>query len=256
MKFGLVLSGGGARGLAHTVVIDILDELEVKPEIIAGTSMGAVIGVLYSCGYSGKNIRNIFLEMGVFRSATLFDFSFSRDGIIKGEQIVKRLQKMIPYTKIEELPILVKITATDIIGKKSIVFTKGNIFDAIRASISIPGIFKPVNIGGKLLFDGGITNQLPVDLLNNKKIIASDVTSGAQYLRKNKMTAIESFITAFQIMQIKNVLRKTKNKPNLCYLDFNINGYSILDFHEIEKILKQANRRKKEFKEMILEYLK
>jgi NTE family protein len=161
-KVALVLSGGGARGIAHIGVIEELEKQGFKISSVAGTSIGALIGGVYTLGK--MDIYKEWLcsldKMKMFR---LLDFTFTGQGLVKGERLFNKLRELIDDADIEHLKIPYAAVASDIINKKEVVFDKGSILDAIRASIAIPTILTPVRTKDGILVDGGVLNNLPID---------------------------------------------------------------------------------------------
>ncbi len=157
----LVLGSGGARGLAHIGVIEWLAEHGYEIRSIAGSSMGALIGGVYAAGEleTYKNWVTALDKRDVFR---LLDLSFGTTGLFKGERIIETLKGLVGERNIEELPISFTAVATDIEKEKEVWLTKGSLFDAIRASISVPTVFTPYKIDGRRLLDGGLVNPLPI----------------------------------------------------------------------------------------------
>ena len=160
-KVSLVLGSGGARGYAHIGVIEELERGGYEIASISGASMGALIGGLYASG-GLERYKKWVLELDALDVAGLLDFSFAKGGIIEGEKVFERLAGMIGPRRIEDLPIKFTAVATDIVRKKEVWFQRGDLLEAIRASIAIPSIFTPVRVGGMVLVDGGALNPLPV----------------------------------------------------------------------------------------------
>ncbi|MCD4665524.1 MAG: patatin-like phospholipase family protein [Bacteroidales bacterium] len=158
----LVLSSGGARGIAHIGAIEELERQGYNITSIAGTSMGALVGGVYATGKltEYKEWLSSLDKLDVFK---MVDFTFSTSGLVKGDKIFKEMRKLVPDTNIEDLKIPFTAVATDIINKKEVIFTEGDLFEAIRASISIPSVFTPLQINDSLLIDGGVLNPLPVN---------------------------------------------------------------------------------------------
>ena len=157
----LVLGGGGARGLAHIGIIRWLEEHGYQIRSVSGCSMGALIGGIYATGKLPEYeqwVRGID-RMGIF---SLLDFSFGRGGLVKGEKLIATLREMVGETLIEELPITFTAVAADIIREREVWLNKGPLFDAIRASISLPLFFTPFNYRGITLIDGSIFNPVPI----------------------------------------------------------------------------------------------
>jgi len=165
-KIGLALSGGAARGLAHVGVIRVLQEEGIPIDIIAGTSAGAVMGAVYaSCCDSARMLEHA-LEASWKKLGPLIDPSFPRTGFIKGKKIMNVLSGFIGGDiKFSDLKIPFACVATDINTGEEIVIAKGPVLDALRASISIPGIFTVVKHEGRYLVDGGLTTPVPVNVV-------------------------------------------------------------------------------------------
>lgn len=157
----LVLGSGGARGLAHIGAIRALEERGFRIESIAGSSMGALVGGMHAAGrlddYSEWVSR--LEQPDVFK---LVDWTLSGGGLIRGDRIIKRLKDMVGDARIEDLPIDFTAVAVDIEQGREIWLSRGSLFDAIRGSIAIPGLFTPHRYQGRLLVDGGILNPVPV----------------------------------------------------------------------------------------------
>ena len=164
-KVGLALSGGGARGLAHIGVLKVLDKLKVRPTCVSGCSMGSVVAAFYCLGYSGKQIEK---KVDEITTKQLLRFIFSRKS--NGDKIENFLNKLLQDKNFEDLIIPLYINAVDVNTGEEIVFNKGNLAKAIRASISIPMIFKPEIINDRILVDGGVREDLPIQILIDKKM--------------------------------------------------------------------------------------
>jgi NTE family protein len=170
-KVSLVLSGGGARGIAHIGVIEELEKQGFEIASISGTSMGAVVGGVYALGKM-EAYKNWLYTLDKIKIFSLIDFSFSTQGLVKGDKLLNTVKAFIPDANIEDLSIPYAAIAADIINKKEVVFTKGSLFDAIRASMAIPTVFTPVKTEHGLLIDGGIINNMPI---NHVKRVPNDI---------------------------------------------------------------------------------
>ena len=157
----LVLGSGGARGYAHIGVIETLLEEGYEIGSVSGSSMGALIGALYACGKL-EVYKEWVLGLDLIDVAKLIDFSFTGTGIIQGEKVFEVIETMIGDVRIEDLPVPYTAVATDLMKQKEVWLQKGSLIDAVRASIAIPSIFTPKQIGGRYLVDGGILNPLPI----------------------------------------------------------------------------------------------
>ncbi len=158
-QFSLILGGGAARGLAHIGIIRRLEEDQIMPSCIVGTSIWAVIGAFYACGYTSHDMEGIAMDTDLL---SLIDIDITKGGI-KWKKIIKFLERYIGSRSFIDCTIPLKIIATDIDTGEKIVFSEGKIIDAIRASISIPGIFSPYKHDGMELVDGGLVANLPIE---------------------------------------------------------------------------------------------
>ncbi|HDR8109087.1 TPA: patatin-like phospholipase family protein [Bacillus cereus] len=175
-KIGLALGSGGAKGFAHIGVIKVLREAGIPIHMIAGSSMGALIGTFYA---ASSNVERLYKLASVFKRKYYLDFTVPKMGFIAGKR-VKDMIKMFTYNKnLEELDIPTAVVATDILKGEKVVFTSGPVADAVRASISVPGVFVPEKIDGRLLVDGGVIDRIPVSVvkeLGADIVIAVDVS--------------------------------------------------------------------------------
>ena len=159
----LVLSSGGARGLAHIGAIEELEAQGYRIRSIVGCSMGAIIGGMYAAGKLAE--YKVWMQKKEKKKIlSLLDISFSLDHLVKGEKIIEAMKEIVPDVKIEDLPIPFKAVATDWEKGQEVVFSKGSLYEAIRASISMPLFFDPVKKGGTTFVDGGILNPLPLNI--------------------------------------------------------------------------------------------
>lgn len=173
-KLGIALSGGGARGFAHLGVIKALQEIHVVPEIISGTSAGAIAGMLIAAGKTPDECLDFFLDKSMMR---LVRFTISKKGIMTFGDIGKALEDFIGIKTFEELKTPLVATATDIEYGKHVQFRSGKLIPRILASSSIPIVFVPIVIDGKMYVDGGVFMNLPVRPIRKlcEKVIAVDI---------------------------------------------------------------------------------
>ena len=178
----LVLSSGGARGLAHIGAIEVLLEEGYNITSIAGCSMGALIGGVYAAGKL-EDFREWMKTIDRKKMLELTDFSFSLSHLVKGTRIIEAIMEFVPDVQIEDLPIPYCAIATDWVSGQEVVFRKGSLFEAIRASISLPTFYEPVQRDGMILIDGGVTNPIPLNRVERHEgdlLIGIDV-SGHDY---------------------------------------------------------------------------
>ncbi|MBE6248588.1 MAG: phospholipase [Prevotella sp.] len=157
----LVLSSGGARGLAHIGAIEELERRGYSIRSIAGCSMGALVGGMYAAGRLAE-FKEWMQTVDRRKMLSLIDLSLSIDHLVKGERVIDALKEVVPDVNIEDLPIEYQAVATDWENGQEVVFRKGSLYEAIRASISIPLFFNPVKRNGMILVDGGVLNPLPL----------------------------------------------------------------------------------------------
>ena len=170
----LVLSSGGARGLAHIGAIEELEAHGYRISSIAGCSMGALIGGVYAAGKL-EAFRDWMKTVDRKKMLGLTDFSLSLNHIVKGTRIIEAIMEFVPDVAIEDLPIPYCAVATDLKAGREVVFDKGSLFEAIRASISLPSFYEPVQRDGMILIDGGVINPIP---LNRVQRLAGDILVG------------------------------------------------------------------------------
>lgn len=163
-RFGLALSGGGAQGLAHIGVLKVLEEAGIRPDYLAGTSMGGVIAAAYAAGLAPHEIERIAADVSETRNLLrLADLSLPQQGIVRGERILEFFDKHLQGSTFAELKIPLTLIAVDLNTGQEVRLKEGSVAEALRATISIPGLFVPVEHNGMRLVDGGLLNNLPVD---------------------------------------------------------------------------------------------
>lgn len=165
MKVGIVLSGGGSRGIAHLGIIKGLEELGVKISVISGSSSGAILGALFGCGYTPDEILQIILDIKFFK---ILRPAMSKTGLLKMDGTEAIYSKHIPADDFAELKVPLIVNATDIQSGKIVYFSEGQLIRALMASSCIPVIFEPVLFKGRLYVDGGLLNNLPAQILIGK----------------------------------------------------------------------------------------
>lgn len=272
-KIGLALGSGGARGLAHILMFEVFEELGIMPSIISGSSIGAIMGASFASGTHSTKIKKVVDDL-IFRKNSKFwqihkrteiasmlnfiDFGLQPGGIIKGEKFLKVLRQEIKVDSFEDLKIPLKIVATNITDHSQVIIESGDVHKAVIGSFSLPGLFPPVKIDGKLLVDGGMSNPLPYDIIEKEcdVTIAIDVSA-----RKNKVgngstpPSYEVLFSAFQIMQNSIVNEKLKRtKPDIL-IHTNITGVRIHEFKKAESIFEQASKAKRRLKNLLEEIL-
>lgn len=263
---GLVLSGGGAKGLAHIGTLKVIDSLGIRVDYIGGTSMGAIIGSLYASGYSGKQIDSIFkitnleklIQDELPRSVKTFyekedseryaitlpfdDFKVAfPSSISKGQNVYNLLAKLLLHVNhikdFNDLPIPFLCIATDIEKGEQVLLDKGYLPDVITASGAFPSLFEPIKMGDKLLIDGGVTNNYPIDEIRAKNpdiIIGVDVQAGLA--DREKLKTAPGILVQINNFRTINAM-KTKRKKTDVYIHPDIEGYSVLSFDKGRELI-------------------
>lgn len=253
--FGIAFGGGGARGLAHIHVIEVLDELGIKPVAIAGSSIGAIMGAGMAAGMTGKDIHDYARSILGRRTEVASRMWRARPGTIAEamqngirvsqfnvERILKAfLPEAIPET-FAELKIPLKVTATDYFGHKLAVFADGDLHSALAASAAIPAVFRPVMRDGRLLIDGGIYNPVPFDLIENDAdiIIGVDVVGAPEEVDRKRPTSVDLMFGATQLMMQSIIANKLKQcRPDILVRPA-VSKYRVLDFLKIDALMNET----------------
>lgn len=255
-RFGLVLGGGGARGLAAVGIVKVLDEYGLRPSAVAGTSMGALIGAFLCAGYSAESVRDMVLGT---RWHEVIDVSTS-GGIMKGDRFAQWLADRLP-ARFEELEIPLAVTATDIDRGDLVVMREGDLVPALRATCAFPGAFTPVRIGERNLVDGGLKSTVPVLALRDAdldRIIACDfqapldrpvVPAPVDDLRRTwarfwetltfrrRNLAADVLLKAVDILQTEVCRRQLDEDPPDLVLAPPMPGYNLEDFRLAPEIV-------------------
>ena len=180
-RVGLALGSGGARGWAHLGVLQALQEKDIEVEVVAGTSMGSVVGAFLAAGRAAV-LRELAQDLDWKRLRPFFwEVSLSRSGLTDGRKLLEEFRKMLGLREFRELDLPFRAVATDLETGGEVVLSSGNLLQAVRASISIPGLFSPVQIGKRFLVDGGLVNPVPVSVARDmgaQMVIAVDISQG------------------------------------------------------------------------------
>jgi NTE family protein len=251
-KVGLALGGGGARGLAHIGVLKILEKNNIPIDFIAGTSIGAVIGALYSSEPNSKKIEKEALET---KWNDLFDYTIPRCGLIKGAKIEQYLEKKLGNIKFNQLKIPLYVTSFDIEKNQEVIFSRGDVAKAVRASISIPGIFIPVENNGKILVDGGVIDPIPTEILKKmgaEIIIAVNVDIVKERIPifneeatlkpgiKKIPNVLKTISRSLQVIESESsILDANKDKADLI-INIDLEETGTLDFSDVKKSIKKG----------------
>lgn len=264
----LTLGGGGARGLAHIIVLEVLDELGLRPSCISGASIGAIMGACYASGMSGQTIRSFFLDLSKKRTTLLAALSSARVGRFKdvasfsnpflfdGEKLLSAFWPAEVPEYFEDLRIPLIVVAADFYGSQSCSFTSGPLLPHVAASMTIPGVFQPVSIQGRFFIDGGTLNPLPFDVFDQGKrvpVIAVDVTGTptAPEPQQQPPSGLQILSGSIQLLQGEIIKEKLKYCEPDILVRPPINGFTIMDFLKIEQILEICTPLKDDLKHRI-----
>ncbi len=267
----LVLGSGGARGLSHIPVLEALDELGLKPALIAGSSMGAIVGAAYAAGLSGRDLRAHveasfrdrarviarLLEARIGKIADLWRGGLGNPVLIDGERLLDLFWPQAVPDRFEELGIPFLSVATDYHLHDEVVLGSGPLTPAVAASLAIPGLVRPVTIGGRVLIDGGAINPLPYDRLlgPGRLVLAVDTSAPATVSDSRVPEPLEAMVGVSQILTRALVQRMIERQPPDILIRAGGEGFGGLDFFRWQAILEAAEPAKDEVKRRLSEAL-
>lgn len=265
-SFAVAFGGGGARGLAHINVIEVLDELGIRPTMIAGSSIGAIMGAGMASGMTGTDIRDYAHSILSRRAEVASRMWKARPGsiaeAIQGglkvtqfdiERILKAfLPEQIPE-RFEDLAIPLKVTATDFFGHRMAVLSEGDLASALAASAAIPAVFRPVVRDGVVLIDGGIYNPVPFDLLQGAAdiVIAVDVVGAPEAQHGRRPNSIDLMFGATQLMMQSITAAKLQQTQPDILIRPTVSRFRVLDFMKINAVLADTAGVKDELRRAI-----
>lgn len=179
-RIGLALGGGAARGFAHIGVIQVLEEAGIHPALVAGTSAGSLVAAMYAAGRSGAELAKVALAMD---ESAITDWSFPGRGLIRGEALARYAREQAGGRLIEQLPMALGIVATDLDSGEPVLFQRGDVGAAVRASSAVPAVFMPVKIGTREYVDGGLASPVPVRFarqMGAELVLAVDISTAPE----------------------------------------------------------------------------
>jgi NTE family protein len=268
----LALGGGGARGLAHILMIEALEEMDVRPIVIAGTSIGAVFGAAYAAGLSAKLIRahteeilgqrfefvRHLLSARADPVQRLFNFLPLRSALLNPAALLELLLPSRVPKDFAGLAIPLEVVATDFYAQTQVVLKEGSLAQAVAASMALPAIFQSVIVEGRPLMDGGLVNPLPFDLIAGRAdiTVAIDVSGAAREADgSNGPRAMEALFAATQILQRSIVREKLKSMRPDIYIDVDVYAFHALEFHKLKDVLAAAAPAKEALKQELARVL-
>ncbi|MEX0823257.1 MAG: patatin-like phospholipase family protein [Balneolaceae bacterium] len=236
-SLGIALGGGAALGSAHVGVLKALDELDIVPEYISGTSIGAFVAAHFAFETSIDKIEEIALDLDWL---DVTGFKLSRLGLLSNDKLGKQILDHIGKVNIEDSNIPLCMISTDISSGKKIVLKEGPLYKAVMASSCLPGIFVPVEWDDMLLVDGVLCENIPVSPLKEmgaKDIIAVDLTTNREYKRPNDI--IDVLSNTFDI-GLNNMIKKQVEEPDLIWIKPKLSAYNRADTGETEQLIKEG----------------
>lgn len=260
---GLALGGGGARGLAHILMLEAFDELGLKPKVISGTSIGAIVGAAYASGIPAATLRahtrdilsqkfalarEVFAQRPIKRLFGLFP---GMSALLDAQALLEIIMPKGLAADFDDLHIPLKVVASDFYEQEPQVFSKGPLLPAVAASMALPAIFQPIIVEGKALIDGGLTNPLPYDILFGEAdiIVAIDV-SGAPVPdpRRNYPSAVEALFSSAFLFERTIVREKLKSQQPDILVPSGTSQFQVLDILKVDEILAAAEPAKAKLK--------
>ncbi|MCE7058759.1 patatin-like phospholipase family protein [Dyadobacter sp. CY343] len=232
MKIGLVLSGGGARGIAHLGVIQALFEKGIKPDVISATSSGAFVGAMVAYGYQPEEVLEKIIQTSFY---PYLRPGFGATGLLQMKRIETVICQYIPENSFESLKIPLVLNATDIVSGETVLYSSGDLALPLLASCCIPGLFSPIQINGRDMVDGGVLNNLPVEHMEGEADIIIGSHCNPFSLDKPLKTTTEIVYRSLILaMHAKN--RERFKKCNLMIEPPALNRFGIFDFKKAKAL--------------------
>ena len=266
-KIGLALGGGAARGIAHIPMLEVFDELGLKPAVIAGCSIGAVIGAAYACGMTAKEIReHVEATLSGRMNFARYVFSSRQTKLsqllslksllslhLEGEKLADLALPDHLVQNIEQTKIPLKIIATDYERMEEVVLQKGSIITAVGASIAIPGLIAAPRINGRVYVDGGVVNPVPFDHVRDGMdiVVAIDVTGKPRPIGQAPVSTIELAIGSLLIMFSQLAEQRRAINPPDIYIQPAVDSFGATDFFRAKEIMQSAELSKDRLKRAI-----
>jgi NTE family protein len=266
-KIGLALGGGGAKGLAHIPLLDVFDELNIRPHCITGTSIGAIMGALYASGIKAQQIRDRVQSMVISKGDSFkailkkkdalkwiqfLDVDFRGIGLFRGDKFIDFLYKSMGVKYFEDLKIPLRVVASDFWTSEQVVLDQGELLPAVKASMGLPGVFTPVTLNDRILIDGGGVNPVPHDLLTDcDVVIAINVMGRMSHDPHRPPNLFRAVLGTFDIMQNSIVKEKHKHNPPDILIRPDIHDIDILEFYKADEVYEQAAPAREKLKRQL-----
>jgi NTE family protein len=266
-SLAIALGGGGARGIAHIAVLEVLDELGVRPTAIAGSSVGAMIGAAYAAGMSGRDIRRHVIALAHDRSevyrrlvaaragsfASLFSGGFGSATQVDGEKFCEHFLPAAMPQDFSELQIPLMVIASDLYRRQQVVLTSGRLRRAVAAAMALPTVVRPISIDDRVLVDGGATNPLPFDQLRGRAdvIVAVDISGEPNDERRDIPSPWEAILATILVMGQAIITEKLKHGAPDLIIRPNVGLFRTLDFFQASAILRVCETSKAEIRQRL-----
>jgi NTE family protein len=266
-RIGVALGGGGARGLAHIAMLEAFDELGIKPQRIAGTSMGALVGAAYASGLEARELREHaqqtlsnrvklarrLLSRSDASLAALISFESFGPLMVNGLRLTQLFFPKGVVENIEDTEIPFTVCATDYFDRKEIIIGKGGLREAVAASIAIPGLIAAPRIHDRFVIDGGMVNPVPISHVKQHVdiTVSIDVTGGPVPGGPRRPTNTELIFGASQIMQRQIALLRRRDNPPDIAIEPSVEKFKVLEFFKIRRILEAAEPAKERLKRQL-----
>ncbi|MBO8171079.1 MAG: patatin-like phospholipase family protein [Bacillaceae bacterium] len=251
-RVGLALGSGGARGLAHIGVLKVLERHQIPVHMMAGSSMGSLIGAFYACGLDPDMLEKLALNL---KRKHWMDVTVPGMGFINGNKIKDMIRMLTRGKNIEDLDIPFAVVATDIESRERVVFRRGPIADAVRASISIPGIFVPERIDGRLLVDGGVIDRVPISVVKDMGadiVLAVDVAMNTATFKIS--TIFDVIAQTIDVMEQEIFRHRVADADVMIRPD--VGNYSATSYTNLDKIIDEGERAAESVIDQIKEHIR
>jgi NTE family protein len=237
---GLVLSGGGYRGVAHLGVLKAMKELDIRPDYISGTSAGAIVGAFYSAGYGWQETLDFFRQADVI---SFRNYNFLKPGLLDSQSFVSLFEQYFPDNNFSALKIPLFISTTDLIASKTKYFYQGSLIQPLIASAAVPGVFSSVEIDGSLYCDGGVTNNFPTDpLLAFSDLIIGVYLNPIPNSTPDDLDSTRAILERAYVIMRDNASRPKFKDCSVLIAPEMLNKFNVLDSDHIDEIFEMGYR--------------
>ena len=247
LKVGLALGGGGARGLAHIGVLKVLEKEGIKLDALAGVSMGSFVGACYATGLSVKEMEEEAVTFNKRKAIKkMLDLANPKRSVLKGKKVERYINNFLEKKDFKDTDVPMRVVATDLATGGEVVIKEGNLAQAVRASISVPGIFPPVKIGDRYLVDGGVVNCTPVNVLEDMGmdiIIAVDLIIKRQVDFEKKPGMITSLVQSYEIIRSQVAKNNVESNKKVVLIKPEMRGtIDSFKFYNIKKFIESGEK--------------